>query len=144
MTSRNFFKLIVLLATLVYLPHSLAQDTVDKFQIRTLTGPRPALHAVFSPDGQTFRTMAYIWDSEKEPGAAFIEIILWDVATGRQVSTFQSPMKLHFSSRIIAASLDGETLAYTAFSDIIEIIVWDVATGSEKRDALCGGTTQWH
>jgi len=96
MTSRNFFKLIVLLATLVYLPHSLAQDTVDKFQIRTLTGPRPALHAVFSPDGQTFRTMAYIWDSEKEPGAAFIEIILWDVATGRQVSTFQSPMKLHF------------------------------------------------
>ena len=136
--------MLTLISTL-YPSHTFAQDgDIDKFQIRTLTGPRPALHAVFSPDGQTFRTMAYIRDSEKEPGAAFIEIILWDVATGRQVSTFQSPMKLHFSSRIIAASLDGETLAYTAFSDIIEIIVWDVATGSEKRDALCGGTTQWH
>jgi WD40 repeat protein len=76
----------------------------------------------FSPDGRTLGT------------ASYKDIHLWDVATGKELRSWESDQYgfcLLFSS-------DGKLLAISA-ADSRRILVWDAATGKEVRRLYCPG-----
>jgi WD40 repeat protein len=84
--------------------------------------PAPALEGVhslaYSPNGMTIAIVEGDYKSQA--------IILWDVATGRPITT----LKRHSSSVLdIAFSPDGKTLASSAENGMIKL--WDVTSGKE-------------
>jgi WD40 repeat protein len=75
----------------------------------------PVLDAAFSPDG---RSIAIASD----------QLMIWDVATSRQVRAFPGHTKIVYG---VAFSPDGRSLASASADNTMKL--WDVATGNEVR-----------
>ena len=121
MTRRIFLGLIVLLTTLVYLPHSLAQNTP---QWRLPEGAKARLgkgdinEIAFSPDGTQLAV------------ASSIGIWIYDTQTGKELSLPSGSTAGGFD---LVFSPDGNALAGINTTDVDSIYVWDVATGILKH-----------
>ena len=118
MTSRNFFRLIVLLTTLVCLPHSLAQDTPQWHLpegVKARIGKGRMNDIALSPDNQQLAV------------ATDIGIWVYDMSTGAEVALLTEQ-----TTRVnsVAYSPDGRTLA--SAGDRV-VLLWDPYTENHIR-----------
>lgn len=108
-------------------------DTATGREVRRLGGAKTPglteqLHgAAFSPDGKFFATSEVGFD-EKLRQYAYHRTRLWDVATGRNVSTFEGHK---FDIDDVAFTPDGRLLASGSVDGTIKF--WDLKTGREVR-----------
>ena len=113
MTSRNFFKLIVLLATLVYLPHSLAQDTPQWHLpegVKARIGKGSVNDIALSPDKKQLAV------------ATGIGIWIYTVSTGGEVALLTGHTGY---VRSVAYAPDGKTLVSASHG---EVRLWNSTT----------------
>jgi hypothetical protein len=96
--------------------------------LRTFEGHTDAVVSVaFSPDGQMALSGSCYAESS-DTGCVRGELILWEVATGEPLRTFEGHT---FSVRSVAFSPDGQTALSGSYDRTL--ILWDLATGEVLR-----------